>query len=390
MIKRSATRPAAGSIVVATMLGTVAAAVQAQATDHMMRTHVRPLDGVNLFVAPHASTTVRGLRLGGQVELGRGRFSAWSGSGSIGWESRSGLRLTATARRGSATARQTDRADRSLGVALDGDRAGLSAAFFTVDTNAGQNTAELRGTEIRIWSRIANLFELGMSMRRATVAEQGEAVDQRHYVVGGYEFVATSRRNFVYVADRRDLEAEITATIGGFRVTGVVGRALADQLMPARTWAWGRLAVPLPHGLEVLAEAGRNQDGGLVARPPGGFARIGLRLDVGAARTNRTTAPPLPPGIAAAAATVDVSDGEPRLIVHSRVAEGVEVMGDFTAWQPRAMEQNADGEWSFPVRTGVLRFNIRIDGGPWTVPAGVSIVADEFSGAPVAVIVVRQ
>jgi hypothetical protein len=227
-------------------------------------------------------------------------------------------------------------------------------------------------------------------MRRATVAEQGEAVDQRHYVVGGYEFVATSRRNFVYVADRRDLEAEITATIGGFRVTGVVGRALADQLMPARTWAWGRLAVPLPHGLEVLAEAGRNQDGGLVARPPGGFARIGLRLDVGAARTNRTTAPPLPPGIAAAAATVDVSDGEPRLIVHSRVAEGVEVMGDFTAWQPRAMEQNADGEWSFPVRTGVLRFNIRIDGGPWTVPAGVSIVADEFSGAPVAVIVVRQ
>jgi len=57
-------------------------------------------------------------------------------------------------------------------------------------------------------------------------------------------------------------------------------------------------------------------------------------------------------------------------------------MGDFTAWQPSALVLDAGGWWSatLSIPAGVHRMNIRIDGGPWVVPPGVTSVDDEFSG----------
>jgi hypothetical protein len=139
---------------------------------------------------------------------------------------------------------------------------------------------------------------------------------------------------------------------------------------------------------ELLAEAGRNEGGGPVTHEQGRFVRVGLRVDMVGSRRPDPLPPPAPT-MSAATAVIDVSQGMPRLVVRAPDSDRIEVMGDFTAWQPKAMSRSAGGQWTFPVRAGVLRFNIRIDGGTWTVPAGVSVVADEFSGAPVAVVVVR-
>ena len=67
----------------------------------------------------------------------------------------------------------------------------------------------------------------------------------------------------------------------------------------------------------------------------------------------------------------------------------VELAGDFTDWQPAALVRCGGDAWeiTLPVAAGTHWVNIRIDGGPWIVPAGVAQTADDF-GAAVGLIVV--
>lgn len=70
-------------------------------------------------------------------------------------------------------------------------------------------------------------------------------------------------------------------------------------------------------------------------------------------------------------------------------ARSVELMGDFTDWQPVALARVASGIWeiSLPIPSGVHRLNVRIDGGEWLVPLGTRIESTEFGGA-VGIVVV--
>ncbi|HEX6063170.1 MAG TPA: glycogen-binding domain-containing protein [Longimicrobiales bacterium] len=76
--------------------------------------------------------------------------------------------------------------------------------------------------------------------------------------------------------------------------------------------------------------------------------------------------------------------------VHAAGAHTVELMGDFTDWEVVALEPAGDGVWKFglPLNRGVHRLNVRVDGGPWVVPAGARAETDEFGGV-VGVIVVQ-
>jgi len=70
------------------------------------------------------------------------------------------------------------------------------------------------------------------------------------------------------------------------------------------------------------------------------------------------------------------------LVVLADAATTVEVSGDFTDWEPLSLSSRAPGEWAadLPLRPGTYRFNVRVNGGDWTVPAGVTAVMDEFGG----------
>jgi hypothetical protein len=71
-------------------------------------------------------------------------------------------------------------------------------------------------------------------------------------------------------------------------------------------------------------------------------------------------------------------------------ASTVEVMGDFTDWEPVALTQVEDGVWELarPIAPGTYHLNVRADGGAWVVPPGVTAYADDFGGI-VALVVVR-
>lgn len=69
-------------------------------------------------------------------------------------------------------------------------------------------------------------------------------------------------------------------------------------------------------------------------------------------------------------------------LVHAPGAVRVEVAGDFSNWEPVTLSPADGGAWTtvLGLSRGTYRFNIRIDGGDWIVPAGVSRLADEFGG----------
>lgn len=76
-------------------------------------------------------------------------------------------------------------------------------------------------------------------------------------------------------------------------------------------------------------------------------------------------------------------------VIHA-AAHTVEIEGDFTDWQPLPMTGRPSAGWvlPLPLAAGTYRFSIRIDGGAWFVPAGVTRVPDEFGPGVVGLLTV--
>jgi hypothetical protein len=58
----------------------------------------------------------------------------------------------------------------------------------------------------------------------------------------------------------------------------------------------------------------------------------------------------------------------------------VEIAGDFTDWRPMPLVRAADGNWEvvLPMTAGIHQINLRIDGGPWTVPGGTTRLTGDY------------
>jgi hypothetical protein len=72
-----------------------------------------------------------------------------------------------------------------------------------------------------------------------------------------------------------------------------------------------------------------------------------------------------------------------QLSVRLPAASTVELMADFTDWQPVALSRMPNGTWTLEraIARGTHRLALRIDGGGWTVPPNLPSVEDEFGGA---------
>jgi hypothetical protein len=77
--------------------------------------------------------------------------------------------------------------------------------------------------------------------------------------------------------------------------------------------------------------------------------------------------------------------GEGWYVIEIRVAHAsaVSVMGDFTEWNPGALQHLSGPRWAVAVQLapGVHQVQVRIDGGAWQAPAGLAAVDDGFSGS---------
>lgn len=158
----------------------------------------------------------------------------------------------------------------------------------------------------------------------------------------------------------------------------------------------------LSRKLGLTLAAGRYPTDPMRGSVSGRYGSVGLRVASFYARRAPRTDPVLPysPAVstaattgtdghlAAAAVALEPAIGGPRLVVVAPMAVLVEIMGDFTDWQPVALRQ-VEGQWRLDRRlpSGLRRLNVRIDGGPWAVPTGATAIEDDF-GQTVGMIVV--
>ena len=196
-----------------------------------------------------------------------------------------------------------------------------------------------------------------------------------------------------------DLEGRARWRRGAFDVEGSAGVRMASRGGGSGVYGDVSAALRLTAWMGLLVAAGTYPSDPVRGSIPGRFVTVGLRL--APKQTPRVAvvpqiAPPPAPGapesagrLESARVTVEQLDGLPILVVHVSGARRVEVMGDFTDWQPVALAAAGKGRFQYALSlpAGMLRFNVRVDGGPWGVPAGAGVAADEFDGS-VGVLVV--
>lgn len=72
-----------------------------------------------------------------------------------------------------------------------------------------------------------------------------------------------------------------------------------------------------------------------------------------------------------------------RITVLAPRARSIDIMGDFTLWTPRSLTSSSSGlfQLTVAVAAGTHQLNVRVDGGPWLVPPGLTPLKDEFGGS---------
>ena len=159
----------------------------------------------------------------------------------------------------------------------------------------------------------------------------------------------------------------------------------------AESWASGSAAVWLSSRAALVASAGRALADEARGVPSVRYLSLALRVGWRPTRSAGVLRVRQPPGEddAGRIDIRDIGDSLRAVIVHQRMASRVEVVGDFTDWQPVAMTNMPNGEWRIErnIAPGPHRVAIRVDGGPWRVPPNLPRVEDDFGGEVGIVIV---
>ena len=178
------------------------------------------------------------------------------------------------------------------------------------------------------------------------------------------------------------------------------GQVTLDATLGARVWSRGggrgmygetSAALSLGERMAIVLSGGRYPtdpiSGSIAAR----YLTVAIRIQTVSPRHTMSRGSMAPRGSGAdgtdaptaARLEVQVDRSRPvRLVVHVADATRVEVAGDFTDWQPLALNRTGGDLWEvvLPITSGVHRIDIRIDGAAWMVPAGTTRAPDDYGG----------
>jgi hypothetical protein len=185
-------------------------------------------------------------------------------------------------------------------------------------------------------------------------------------------------------------EAGLTAGARGGQHVAAVGGT-------SRAWGSASLTAWVNPTVGIVASAGTYPVDFTQGFPGGRFATLSVRFSGGGLHPHADTramsvssSPSSARQPTAADAHSGLSDfrivtanGVASIALRAASAHLVEINADFTGWRPVAMSQSSAGAWSMPLVTspGTHQVNVRVDGGPWQVPPGLTSMADEFGGA---------
>ena len=164
-----------------------------------------------------------------------------------------------------------------------------------------------------------------------------------------------------------DLSASAGVDVGAADLSLRIGQRLGTG---GERWAAAGARIPLSSEIDLVGEVGRQPSDPLSGRTAAGFATVGLTVTLG----HRSLAGSgLPAG--------NVPAGRTRLALRAEPGARVELIGDWTDWQPVGVEETAPGRYVADVELspGVHRFGFLVDG-RWTVPEGYPTEPDEYGG----------
>lgn len=187
-----------------------------------------------------------------------------------------------------------------------------------------------------------------------------------------------------------DVLGDVSLGIGVVRLSAVGGRRIAGAaqgLLSAPAWAYGTVGIGATRSISLLGSFGRAPYDPVRGAPSARWASVGVQvMQAGAARRIALAAS----GALTRFAGLEPADGGYRLRIVAPRAQMVEIMGDFTRWEPIVLERRGmSEEWEARIDAarGVHYFNVRIDSGAWTVPAGIGVAEDDLAGR-VAILVI--
>lgn len=153
-------------------------------------------------------------------------------------------------------------------------------------------------------------------------------------------------------------------------------------------WGGASLAWWLGSRIALTGAAGAYVADPAQGLPSGRFGSIGVRIATGRPGRARRILEPLDrllPRTADGSGVeiMQLPGGSARLDVVGVRGVHVELMGDFTSWEPVALTPSGSARWSVTIALppGVHRLNIRVDGGEWRVPPGLPSASDDYGGA---------
>jgi hypothetical protein len=174
---------------------------------------------------------------------------------------------------------------------------------------------------------------------------------------------------------------------------GSLGFRVGQQLpsLPANRSVWGQVAAVFwaTPRLGVVASAGTYPVDFTQGYPGGQYISVAVRLR-SASRFALPSVIATPTRLLRELRWTRVRGDTHRVRVHAGGVRSVELMADFTGWQPVALRHEGGGWWGalLEVPRGAHEVNIRVNGGSWLVPPGTIPRTDEFGGG-VGVMMVR-
>lgn len=166
----------------------------------------------------------------------------------------------------------------------------------------------------------------------------------------------------------------------------------ANDVTPdSRRWAAASAVIWISPDLAMVAGGGRQPANPARGLPARNYANLGVMFAAWPSMTDGAVP------IEARASAISQFAIDPagaslqRLQVHIAGVERVELMGDFTDWQPVSMVQRGRDLWEalLPIGSGVHQLNVRVDGGKWQPPPDTPTMRDGFNGE-VGVLVIRR
>ncbi|MDQ3998352.1 MAG: hypothetical protein M3303_15190, partial [Gemmatimonadota bacterium] len=153
------------------------------------------------------------------------------------------------------------------------------------------------------------------------------------------------------------------AAQGGYRIGGSY-----DVTPESRRWAAATATYWLSGQLAAVIGGGRQPANPARGLPARSYANLGVMLAYWPIPKRR-----VPVASSATVSAFDVRDAgasQQTLVVRVGGVERVEVMGDFTAWEPKLLTRIGRDRWeiTLPITPGIHQVNIRVDNGRWRPP----------------------